>query len=106
MPIVLKRFSDLVEFRPDAEAIETYHLDVRDLLLDGGSPYEIIMDCAAQIDDTNSLIVHAVFEPKPLVRQLQRMGLAVTVAQVEPDHWTITVQRPRLDPTPAESNPA
>ena len=95
MSITLKRYEDQVEFRADGAVPDRYHLDVRELILEGGSPYEIIMDCVAQITDTASLVVHAIFEPKPLIRQLRRMGLAVGIEQVGADHWAVTVQRPQ-----------
>ncbi|MBI3993689.1 MAG: DUF2249 domain-containing protein [Candidatus Lambdaproteobacteria bacterium] len=71
----------------------TYHLDVRELLDNGGEPYEVIMSCVLQIDADDRLVLHAPFEPKPLIRQLRGMGLQAHSARVDVDHWTLAVSR-------------
>lgn len=69
----------------------TAHLDVRRLLESGGEPYREIMSCVQQIGAEDRLIVHAIFQPRPLIRQLERQGFRLTVERVEPDHWTLDV---------------
>ena len=68
-----------------------YHLDVRTLLASGGKPYAHIMSCVAQIRAGDVLVVHALFEPKPLVAQLQKRGLHCESTHQGEDHWTLAV---------------
>ena len=70
----------------------TFHVDVRELLEHGGEPYMYIMDCINQIAAEDTLVVHALFEPKPLVAQLSRMGFFTTVERHDAEHWTLTIR--------------
>lgn len=69
----------------------TAHLDVRPLLESGGEPYREIMSCVQQMSTEDRLVVHAIFQPKPLIRQLERQGFLLTIEHVGPDHWTLQV---------------
>jgi len=69
----------------------TFHLDVRELLANGGEPYVYIMDCVNQLEGDETLVVHALFEPRPLIAQMTRMGLQTRCDHVEPDHWAVTI---------------
>ena len=69
----------------------TFHLDVRELLEQGGEPYVAIMECVHQIGPGDALVVHALFEPKPLIVQMQRMGLAARSERMDAEHWTLTI---------------
>ena len=71
-----------------------FHLDVRELLENGGEPYLYIMDCVNQLSGQEQLVVHALFEPKPLITQIVRMGLLAEAARVDEEHWTLTVSAP------------
>ena len=88
--IVLDHIDPFVKFWQEAR---TYHLDVRELLDSGGEPYEIIMSCVLQIDAGDLLVLHAPFEPKPLMRQVRGMGLRARSARVDVDHWTLDISR-------------
>ena len=68
-----------------------FHLDVRGLLADGGEPYVYIMDCVNQLGAQDTLVIHALFDPKPLIAQLTRMGLSALSARLDEDHWALTV---------------
>jgi N-dimethylarginine dimethylaminohydrolase len=70
---------------------DAYHMDVRELLEQGGEPYVHIMDCVNQIGPGEALVVHALFEPKPLVAQIGRMGLQATSERVDEDHWALRI---------------
>lgn len=72
----------------------TFHLDVRQLLEQGEEPYIYIMDCIQQLEPGEKLALHALFEPKPLMRQVGRMGYAIAVQRVEPEHWLMTIHMP------------
>lgn len=72
----------------------TFHLDVREMLEQGEEPYVSIMECIHQLGPGEKLALHALFEPKPLMRQVDRMGYALAVQRVEPEHWLITIHMP------------
>ena len=86
--IELREGHPLISLRSEGT---TFHLDVRPLLENGGEPYVYIMDCVNQIGAQEQLVVHALFEPKPLVAQMVRMGLRAECARVDADHWTLTI---------------
>lgn len=86
--IELKRSHPLIDFWNE-EGV--YHLDVRELLEDGGEPFSYIMDCLHQCEPGVSLVVHALFEPKPLIPLVTDMGFEVTTERVESEHWTVTI---------------
>ena len=70
-----------------------YQLDVRELLADGGEPYEAIMTCVRQLQAGEKLQLHAIFEPVPLVRKLGRQGYRLAVDHAGTDHWILTIER-------------
>lgn len=70
---------------------DTFHLDVRAFLEQGGEPYTLIMDCVSQIGPQDKLVVHALFEPGPLIAHLTGMGLVTHCERVEPEHWALHV---------------
>lgn len=82
----------LVELCRDDQDPTIHHLDVRPLLEDGGEPYSVIMSCVGQLETGQTLIVHALFEPKPLMRQVERMGLVSESEHVGPDHWALRIR--------------
>lgn len=67
------------------------HLDVRELLEQGGEPYAIIMECVQMLASGQRLVVHAIMQPRPLVPQLTRMGYQLEVRHVGRDHWEVEV---------------
>lgn len=70
------------------------HLDVRDLLADGGEPYAIVMECVNDLAAGERLVLHALMQPRPLVAQLSRMGYAVDLRHAGPDHWELEITPP------------
>ena len=88
MPIQWRSDEPLLRFW---EEQGTYHLDVRPLLEEGGRPYSHIMSCVGQIAKGDVLVIHAPFEPKPLVTQLGKRGLRTECRREGEDHWTLTV---------------
>lgn len=68
-----------------------HHLDVRPILEAGGEPFPFIMDAVSQLEGEHSLVLHALFDPAPLRRQFERMGLPQKVEQLEKDHWIVMV---------------
>lgn len=71
---------------------QTLHLDVRRLLEEGGEPYAYIMDALQQLGADEKLAVHALFEPKPLLRTAERMGYRVSCRREEMEHWVVEIE--------------
>jgi Uncharacterized conserved protein (DUF2249) len=69
----------------------TFHIDVRELLEQGGEPYVYIMDCVNQIGPQERLVVHALFEPRPLIAQMARMGFAARSERIDAEHWALHI---------------
>ena len=70
-----------------------FSLDVRELLLDSGQPYAPIMNCVQQLQPGETLAVHAIFEPVPLIKKLSRQGYAVASEHHGVDHWVLAVRK-------------
>ena len=70
------------------------HLDIREFLRNGGRPYSMLMDTARQVAQGDVLVVHVLFDPQPLRKQLRRLGLSEECQQVEDEHWLLTIRRP------------
>jgi uncharacterized protein (DUF2249 family) len=70
-----------------------FHLDVRELLENGGEPYFHIMDCLHQLGSGESLVVHALFEPKPLIKQVERLGYLAAPQRESAEHWTVKIEK-------------
>lgn len=70
------------------------HLDVRELLEDGGEPYSIIMECVHILESGQTLSLHALMQPRPLMAQLARMGYGLDVRHVGTDHWILDIAAP------------
>jgi uncharacterized protein (DUF2249 family) len=70
-----------------------YALDVRELLADGGQPYDAIMTCVRQLAPGERLDVHALFEPVPLVRKLERQGYTLAAQHAGEDHWVVGITK-------------
>jgi uncharacterized protein (DUF2249 family) len=80
-----------VHFWVDEHDAARAHLDVRELLQEGGEPYAIIMECVQMISTGQRLVVHAIMQPRPLMNQLGRMGYSMEVRHVGTDHWELEV---------------
>ncbi len=80
-----------VHFWIDDDDATRAHLDVREMLEDGGQPYGTIMECVQRISTGQRLVVHAIMKPQPLILQLGRMGYFTEVRHVGADHWEVEV---------------
>jgi uncharacterized protein (DUF2249 family) len=83
-----------VRFWPDEADPQRAHLDVRELLEDGGEPYAIIMECVHRLASGDKLILHALMQPRPLMAQLTRMGYGLAIEHTGPDHWQLEIAAP------------
>lgn len=83
-----------ITFWTDEESPEKWHLDVRELLAEGGEPYSDIMECIQQLEAGDHLVIHALMEHRPLLTQLTQMGFTVTAIRVGPDHWQVNIGAP------------
>lgn len=86
-----KAEDSLIEFWVEGNQ---YHLDVRPLLEKGGEPYPQIMEGVQQLSGDDVLVIHALFEPKPLLGVITGMGLDAKCERVEVEHWTMSISRP------------
>ncbi|OWV84651.1 DUF2249 domain-containing protein [Rhizobium sp. R693] len=69
--------------------VQLRELDVRQVLRDGGMPFQLIMDTFASLDPGEGVRLHAIFEPVPLIRQLEQRGFAHVSRRVADDDWEI-----------------
>lgn len=67
------------------------HLDVRELLDSGEEPFMYIMDCVEQVGPGDTLVIHALFEPLPLIQHVRRMGLTADSTHTDMEHWELRV---------------
>ncbi|MFN2376386.1 MAG: DUF2249 domain-containing protein [Candidatus Binatia bacterium] len=80
-----------MHFWVDDDDATRAHLDVRELLTEGGEPYAIIMECVQMLVIGQRLVVHAIMQPRPLLLQLGRMGYFTEARHVGTDHWEVEV---------------
>ena len=80
-----------VHFWVDDDDAALAHLDVRELLSEGGEPYAIIMECVQMLGTGQRLVVHALMQPRPLLQQLARMGYFTELRHPGADHWEVEV---------------
>lgn len=89
----------MVELKDDHPLLKSwnesnaFHLDVRELLENGGEPYSYIMDCLHQLMNGEKLVVHVLFEPKPLILQVQRLGYQVAARRESEEHWIAEINK-------------
>ncbi|PDS40596.1 universal stress protein [Rhizobium anhuiense] len=69
--------------------VKLRELDVRQILRDGGMPFQLIMDTFASLQPGEGVRLHAIFEPKPLMRQLADRGFEHTARRLADDDWEI-----------------
>jgi uncharacterized protein (DUF2249 family) len=78
--------------------VQLRELDVRQILRDGGMPFQLIMDTFASLAPGEGVRLHAIFEPTPLIRQLSSRGFSSNSRRISDDDWEI-------DFLPAASEP-
>ncbi|AJD46127.1 DUF2249 domain-containing protein [Rhizobium sp. SEMIA 4085] len=64
-------------------------LDVRQLLKDGGMPFQVIMETVQSLHPDESLRLRVIFEPVPLIRQLSERGYSHRSTKLAEDNWEI-----------------
>lgn len=69
----------------------TFHVDVRELLEQGGEPYAYLMECLSHFEKGQAMTVHALFEPRPLVRQVERLGFSAACRRLKAEHWVVEI---------------
>lgn len=80
-----------VHFWVDEADATRAHLDVREMLEQGGEPYAIIMECVQKLALRQRLVIHAIMEPRPLLLTLTRMGYVAEARHTGTDHWEVEV---------------
>ena len=69
--------------------VQFRELDVRQILRDGGMPFQLIIDAFAGLDPDEGLKLRAIFEPVPLIRQLEKRGYSHVAKRLAEDDWEI-----------------
>ncbi len=69
--------------------VQLRELDVRQILRDGGMPFQLIMDTFASLQPGEGVRLRAIFEPRPLIRQLTDRGFDHTARRIADDDWEI-----------------
>ncbi|SCW81628.1 Uncharacterized conserved protein [Rhizobium mongolense subsp. loessense] len=64
-------------------------LDVRQLLKDGGMPFQVIMETIQSLRPDESLRLLVILEPIPLIRQLSERGYSHRSTKLAEDDWEI-----------------
>ncbi|MFB4169754.1 DUF2249 domain-containing protein [Virgibacillus sp. JSM 102003] len=70
--------------------VKVVELDVREDLRMKKEPFDKIMGAVKEVNDGESFILHAPFNPVPLHAILRRKGFDRVVEKVEPKHWKVT----------------
>lgn len=86
-----------VESGPEEWAIDitsTAHVfDARPVIAAGEEPFAQIMEAAAKVDDGQSLVVYAPFEPVPLEGVLAAQGFTYVADEVGGGDWRVVFVR-------------
>ncbi len=69
--------------------VQLRDLDVRQILREGGMPFQLIMDTFANLQPGEGVRLHAIFRPVPLIQQLEQRGFSHVVRQLADDDWEI-----------------
>jgi len=69
--------------------VQLRELDVRQILRDGGMPFQLIMDTVSSLDPGEGLRLHVIFQPVPLIRQLEQRGYSHVARKLSEDDWEI-----------------
>lgn len=68
-------------------------LDVRDVLAEKKDPFDIIMAAVKELQDGQGLILHALFNPAPLHKVMERKGFDNNPEQIDSNHWKVTYSK-------------
>jgi TusA-related sulfurtransferase len=69
---------------------QTIELDVRSHLRQKLEPFKLIMDQVKKLKKEDTLILHAIFKPTPLLGIMKVKGYVNKVEKIENDHWITT----------------
>ncbi len=69
--------------------VQLRELDVRQILRDGGMPFQLIMDTVSSLDPGEGLRLRVILKPVPLIRQLELRGYSHVARQLADDDWEI-----------------
>jgi uncharacterized protein (DUF2249 family) len=69
--------------------VQFRELDVRQILRNGGMPFQLIMDTFDGLNPDEGLKLRAIFEPVPLIRQLEKRGYSHVARRLADDDWEI-----------------
>ncbi|SDQ88137.1 DUF2249 domain-containing protein [Virgibacillus salinus] len=70
--------------------VKFVELDVREDLRMKKEPFDKIMGAVKEVNDGESFILHAPFNPVPLHAILRRKGFERIVEKIESKHWKVT----------------
>lgn len=70
-----------------------FELDVREDLEQKNDPFEKIMGAVKGLQDGQGLILHAIFNPAPLHKVMERKGFDNKVEQIDDKHWKVTYSK-------------
>ncbi|WP_209888608.1 DUF2249 domain-containing protein [Rhizobium leguminosarum] len=69
--------------------VQLRELDVRQILRNGGMPFQLIMDTFSSLEPGEGVRLHAIFQPVPLIRQLEQRGFSHVARRLADDDWEI-----------------
>lgn len=79
--------------KTDASMDQVVQLDVREYILNGGHPFQKIMDAVAELAPNEKLLVIAPFEPVPLISSLARQGFSHEAYRLSSGDWEVVFSR-------------
>lgn len=77
----------------DPSNAEVLHLNVHDILERHQEPYPFIMHALNDLLETETLILHVPFEPKPLMKQLTQMHYRFQFSKEAPDRYQLLINK-------------
>jgi uncharacterized protein (DUF2249 family) len=72
---------------------QVVQLDVREYILNGGHPFQKIMDAVSRLAANEKLMVIAPFEPVPLISILERKGFRHSTNRLASGDWEVVFSR-------------
>lgn len=68
-------------------------LDVREQLRNKQEPFQLIMGAVSTLKEDDIFVLHATFNPTPLLKVMESKGYENEVKQIEEDHFIVTFTR-------------
>ena len=82
-----KEGSKREEKQPVSDIVE---LDVRKMLRNKQEHFQLIMDTVNSLNPNDRFVLHATFEPIPLLNVMNKKGFNNKVDHVDKEHWVVT----------------